>query len=171
MLDKLVGNLRLKIILLFLTTFLVSCLGKGPTESKTGCEVRQTVTGGDRLVALNQDFIFDTPTAKNDCHARYKFLFRWASDERAANDTNRPPLRDLSRVFGPSDEFSYFPHPKEFRFTFLGKYLWVVDFSIGNKNSNFTNTRYGLGVNLDPDTFKPGDSVAVSAEIEYTPYE
>ena len=70
------------------------------------------------------------------------------------------------------DEFAYFPHPIETRTfeTGVGN-VWKIDFSIGNKNSKQSNTRYGVETNLDPETLKAGDSVSVGAQIFYTPFE
>lgn len=163
---------RKPLLQLFTLASLVSIAGcvAVPVASPGGCDIKEKALKGDRLTATDQAFLFGTPSAKNDCHAEYILLFRWANDERAEKDSNRPPLRDLRQSFGPEDEFSYFPHPTEVRKVILGKHHWLINFSVGNKNTNLSNTRYGFGTALDPDTFKPGDSVAISMEITYTPY-
>ena len=164
-----------KLLIYSLSTALVLlnlCSCKTPTASPYGCDVRKTVDSS--LVLHPGDgkyFILNTPIASNDCEANYSFIFEWADASRSSTDNARPPLRDLAHAFEPADEFAYFGHPPEVKTNVGGGWYYVITFSVGNKNSGLSNTRYGVVASIDPALpTTPADSVRITCVIDYTPY-
>lgn len=168
----------------------VSCKAGAPSEADSkDCGTTAKVKGykvvrrGVFNNAFDQ-FSLNTPEARNDCHAHYKFYFRWASlYKRLYEKETMPPLKDLHDSFGPADEYAYFPHnPPEWKHdatihdeVFLGgqstKGWWLVDFSVGNKNSKQPSTRYHVGAIIDSDNSVDEDSTEVWCEITYYPIQ
>jgi hypothetical protein len=145
---------------------------KGPSDTTPGnCSNRKSVDFYGTIKAVPREhFSLSTPIAKNDCEAHYNFFFRWSGSSPKALDSTMPPLYNLVQAFRPEDEFAYFPHPNPVRKVDpSGGYDWVIEFDIGNKNTGFTNTRYGIETFVNsPDSL---DDVYIAATITYTPYQ
>lgn len=146
----------------------------GPKDTTPGnCDNRKGILSQSVIhVGTTREFFsMSTPIAKNDCEAHYSFTFFWANPRRVKTDTIMPPLHNLDQAFRPEDEFAYFGHPLPVRTKdFIGdRWRWDIVFDVGNKNSGFSNTRYG--VNTFVESINPADSVLVNCDITYTPFQ
>jgi hypothetical protein len=143
---------------------------KSPSDTTPGkCDNRKTQSFLGNITAVpRQHFSLSTPIAKNDCDAHYVFGFKWASPHDP-EDPNMPPMYDLAQAFRHEDEFAYFPHSNPVRSHDNSGYKWTIDFTTGNRNSGFTNTRYGIETFLDSQD--PTAQVFIVAAIDYTPYQ
>ena len=171
---------KLSIILfpLLLTTFVVSFVScdKFFVKEKYGCDC-ENVSTGYKTIVVGPDKREHTYSTYDDwgehvadaaCHANMKLVFRWADNNKAATDTNRPPLYyQFQSVFG------YFASNPgmEVEKTEDGFHVWEITISEAIDKNTPQASSYGIYVKYDGDLNASNANILCKVEIEYKTYD
>ncbi len=142
-------------------------------EKGCDCETSNTISGKLSVSSTHIEDHYSTPMeADGACHAKMSLKFRWADDDWAKGNTDRPPL---SYEF--QSLFSYFPTNLGMESTSIsydGKDIttWSISINEAVDKSNPEATNYGIYLkHIGDGGFRDSHEIICDVSISYKIYD